>query len=233
MEVADGEILGFLDDDTVPDVDWLNRLVACLADQEAAAAAGRIVEKPGDSTLGKLRELAFRQRHTYNFTRAASGHRIDAVNGGNFGFRAEVFRELGGFDPSFRKSQDRDLARRAVLAGHRIRYAHDLVVTHESTYTAKGFLRGRYRAGRAARVMRRLSGSTSVGPLRVKTTYGDGPLTLTHTHGLKLGIAALVSLAAHRGGWTVGAIFGAESKHKSLEPPPAPVVREIHLPIRD
>ncbi len=231
VERASGEILGFLDDDTVPEPDWLNQLAAYLSDQ-SAAVAGRITEKHDHTTLGQLRELAFRQRHVHNLTRIATGPGgVDAVNGGNCGFRTAVFRELGGFDPSFRKSQDRDLARRAVLAGHRISYAQDLVVTHATTYTVRGFLRGRYRAGRAARVMQRLSGSTSVGPRRTKTTYGDGPLTLTRRHGPRLGFAALASLAAHHAGWITGPLFGAEGKNNRL-PLEDPTEREIHLPTR-
>lgn len=233
VERANGEILGFLDDDTVPEPDWLNRLADHLSDQ-SAAVAGRITENHNHTTLGQLRELAFRQRHVLNITRIATGQGIDAVNGGNCGFRTAVFRELGRFDPSFRKSQDRDLARRAVLAGHRIKYAQDLVVTHAATYTVKGFLRGRYRAGRAARVMQRLSGSTSVGPRRLKTTYGNGPLTLTRRHGPRLGIVALASLAAHHTGWIAATLFGAEGKKKRppIGAPPPLTEREIHLPTR-
>ena len=72
VERASGEILGFLDDDTVPEPDWLNRLAAYLSDQ-SAAVAGRIIEKHDHTTLGQLRELAFRQRHVHNLT--ADRHR--------------------------------------------------------------------------------------------------------------------------------------------------------------
>jgi GT2 family glycosyltransferase len=234
VEQAAGECIGFLDDDTVPESDWLNRLFKDLSGGEIAVA-GRIIEQAGDSILTRLRALAFDYRHQMNLARIANGHNeVDYLNGGNCGFQTSPFRQLGGFDPMFRKSQDRDLARRAVLAGHRIIYAPDLVITHAATYTVRAFVRGRFRAGRAAAVMKRISGQTSVGPTRLRATYGAGLLTLTQRHGVKLGVAALASLLAHRAGWITGALLGAEGNGKGPGPvdPAPPVVREIPLPSR-
>lgn len=193
-ELASGEFLGFLDDDTVPDPDWVRRLTVGLSGKDAAVA-GRVVET-GDGVLNRLRALAFEHRHAQN------ARHVDYVNGGNCGFRTKVFRELGGFDPAFRKSQDRDLARRAVLAGHTIAYDADLIVTHSGNYTLQGLCRGRFRAGRAARIMHELSGDVSVGPRDLRTTYGAGLSALARKHGIKLALAALVSIAAHRAGWS-------------------------------
>ncbi|MEI8410379.1 MULTISPECIES: glycosyltransferase [unclassified Kribbella] len=197
VELATGEFLGFLDDETVPDPDWLRRLTLDLSGTDAAVA-GRVVES-GDAVLNRLRALAFEHRHVHN----ANARQVDYVNGGNCGFRTKVFRELGGFDPAFRKSQDRELARRAVLAGHTIAYDADLIVTHAGNYTIKGFCRGRFLAGRAAKVMHGLSGDVSVGPRSMRTTYGAGLIALARRHGIKLAIAALVSIAAHRAGWII------------------------------
>jgi lincosamide nucleotidyltransferase A/C/D/E len=200
VEVANGEFIGFLDDDTVPGPDWLRRLTADLSGKDAAVA-GRVKEV-GPMVLNRLRALAFEQRHIQNL--AANTQHVDYVNGGNCGFRTKVFRELGGFDPAFRKSQDRDLARRALLAGHTIAYDPDLTVTHAGSYTLKGLWRGRFRAGRAARIMQDRSGDVSVGPRDLRTTYGGGLIALARRHGIKLAAAALVSMTAHRAGWKSG-----------------------------
>jgi len=227
VEQARGEYIGFLDDDTMPAADWLSRLATDLSGKDAAVV-GRISEQAGTAVLSRLRAVAFENRHAVNM---AGPVHVDYVNGGNCGFRTEVLRELGGFDPTFRKSQDRDLARRAVLAGHTIVYDPDLVITHAGAYTAKGFWRGRFRAGRAAQVMKRLSGAVSLGPTSLRTTYGDGLRQLTRQHGITLALAALVSMIAHRTGRITGSLFGPE--HNSPDPNDAtspPTVRQIHPP---
>ncbi|WP_433164660.1 nucleotidyltransferase domain-containing protein [Kribbella sp. CA-247076] len=193
VELAGGELIGFLDDDTVPGPDWVRRLAFDLLGKDAAVA-GRVVEE-GDGVLNRLRRLAFEHRSRQN------GEHVDYVNGGNCGFRAEVFRKLGGFDAAFVKSQDRDLARRAVLAGHTITYDAGLTVTHSGSYTLKGLWIGRFKAGRAAKVMQKLSGDVSVGPRGLRATYGAGLIGLAREHGVRLALAALVSVAAHRAGW--------------------------------
>ncbi|GAB2665569.1 glycosyltransferase family 2 protein [Kribbella swartbergensis] len=198
VDVAQGEFIGFLDDDTVPGPDWVRRLTADLSGTDTAVA-GRVLEA-GDGVLHRLRALAFEHRRVENL----GTKQVDYVNGGNCGFRTAVFRQLGGFDPTFVKSQDRDLARRAVLAGYTIAYDPELVVTHSGSYTLRGLWRGRFRAGRAAKVMYRRSGSTSVGPRDMRTTYGGTIVTLAREHGLQLAFAAMVSMTAHRLGWITG-----------------------------
>ncbi|WBQ05254.1 glycosyltransferase family 2 protein [Kribbella sp. CA-293567] len=71
VEQAAGEFVGFLDDDTVPESDWLNRLSKDLSGPDIAVA-GRIVERAGGSVLGRLRALAFENRHQTNLARIAT-----------------------------------------------------------------------------------------------------------------------------------------------------------------
>ncbi|WP_343887366.1 glycosyltransferase family 2 protein [Kribbella sandramycini] len=185
---ASGELLGFLDDDTIPDADWLQKLADALSGPHAAVA-GRITES-GTATLNRLRALAFNHRH------ATNGVLVDYLNGGNFGIRTDVFRALGGFNPTYRKSQDRELARRTLQAGHTIHYRPDLHITHQGHYTLKSLTQGRYRAGAAAATMQR-NGPQSVGPLTLRTTYGASLPHLTRTQGPALALTALLSTTAH------------------------------------
>ncbi|MDX2974521.1 glycosyltransferase family 2 protein [Kribbella solani] len=230
VEQAHGALIGFLDDDTVPKEDWLKRLQVNLSG-EHAGVAGRIFEQASESILSRLRALAFAYRNIHNQGLGENPIQVDYMNGGNCGIRAEIFRELGGFDPKFRKSQDRDLARRVVLAGHTITYDPELAITHAGHYTAKGFWRGRFRAGRAAQTMKRLSGAVSVGPTRMRTTYGGGLLKLSFQHGVKLAFAALVALVAHRAGWVTGMLFGPEEGSSKGPDPTGPTpstVRQVY-----
>lgn len=235
---ASGEIIGFLDDDTVPEPDWLNRLGKDLSGQDAAIA-GRIIEQSGETVLGRLRAVAFNHRHVSNLAQLSnlaqpcgnSSLHVDYLNGGNCGIRTEVFRALSGFDPTFRKSQDRELARRIVQAGYTIAYDPELVITHAASYTAKGFLRGRYRAGRAAGLMAR-SNSTSVGPTTLRDTYGGNWFGLARQHGISLATMATISILAY---WTgrVACVVSSPVRGPRSTSRMTPVsIDEVHVPVR-
>ncbi|MFG1608342.1 glycosyltransferase [Actinoplanes sp. NPDC049265] len=195
IEVARGDLIGFLDDDVEPDPRWLTVLARGL--ETFDGLAGRIVEDVEPGPLSRLRRLAFDNRDRVN-TRA--GGPVDYLNGGNFGVRADLLRRAGRFDVRFVKSQDRELARRIVRSGAIIGYASDLIVRHRGDYTVAGLVRGRYRAGRAAATMAAGGDLTSVGPRTVRDTYGAGLVRLAFRHGLRISAYAALSMTAHRAG---------------------------------
>jgi GT2 family glycosyltransferase len=194
-EKAEGQLLGFLDDDVLPDPGWLNAVTRNL--EAFDAVAGRIIEDDRSGTLARLRRVAFEYKHQTNLAR---GSRVDYLNGGNFAIRADAIHEVGGFDRSYTKSQDRELAKRLLQAGSTIGYAPDMVVEHAGTYTVKDLWRGRYKAGRAAAAMMRHGDNTSAGPTTVKQTYGAGLWTLAIRHGARVAGAAALSITAHHAG---------------------------------
>jgi GT2 family glycosyltransferase len=179
----------------LPDPGWLRTLAKHLGDFDAVA--GRVIEDDRAGTLAKLRRLAFDHRHQTNLAARCA---VDYLNGGNFAVRANALNHVGGFNRAYTKSQDRELARRLLRARLTIGYVPDMVVRHRGSYTIRDLARGRYKAGQAASAMMRDGGRTSVGPTTSRQTYGDTVPTLLRRHGVAIGAAAALSMAAHRAG---------------------------------
>jgi GT2 family glycosyltransferase len=192
---ANGQLLGFLDDDVLPDPGWMKSVCKNLAAFDAVA--GRIIEDDRTGTLAKLRRLAFDHRHSTNL---AQGELVDYLNGGNFAIRADAMHRVGGFNTQYTKSQDREVARRLLHAGLSIGYAPGMIVHHSGSYTLGNLLRGRYKAGQAAAAMMRDGGATAAGPTTVKQTYGESLTALARRHGTLVAATAALSVAAHRAG---------------------------------
>ena len=100
----------FLDDDVVPDPDWLTLLAADLDDlrPEVAGSQGRVrVPLPAD-------------RRPTDWERNVSGLERAHYATADMAYRRSVLEELGGFDERFRRAfrEDADLALRALDAGY-------------------------------------------------------------------------------------------------------------------
>lgn len=114
---AQGEIVAFTDDDTVPDRNWLLAGLRALA-AGASAVTGR-VEMP-------LPE------HPTDYEKDAAGlTRAEFVTANCF-VRREVLERIGGFDERFTSAwrEDSDLHFRLLEAGCRIEHAPDALVVH-------------------------------------------------------------------------------------------------------
>lgn len=135
---ARGEWLAFLNNDTVPEPDWLARLFdEALAHPECALITSRlvflhdpsIVDSAGD---GYLRAGgAFKHGHGAGADRFTASREVFGACGGAFMIRREAFDALGGFDERFFLNyEDVDLSYRARLRGMRIWYAASAIVGH-------------------------------------------------------------------------------------------------------
>jgi len=140
---ATGEWLVFLNNDTVPEPDWLAALCRPLAEHEGlAAATSRIVFMDDPSVVDSAGDGYLRAGGAYK-----RGHRADAGEflesrevfgacGAAFVVRRDAFHEVGGFDERFfMVYEDVDLSYRLRLAGHGCWYAADAVVRHVGSGT--------------------------------------------------------------------------------------------------
>jgi GT2 family glycosyltransferase len=134
---ASTEFLAFLNNDTVPDPDWLEALVGAADRERADLVASRIVfmepagviDSAGD---GYLRcGGAFKIWHGRPADTAPPSGEVFGACGAAFLIRRALFEELGGFDERFfMVYEDVDLSYRARLLGARVVYAADATVLH-------------------------------------------------------------------------------------------------------
>ena len=126
-----GAVIAWIDDDCIPQEDWLERLLAHF-DAEAAL----------DFLTGRV-ELYDPTHHpiTINTSREpavldGTGAYIMPVIGGNMAFRRRVVERIGRFDERFgaggplRGGEDTDFGLRTLRMGGRLIYAPDVVVFH-------------------------------------------------------------------------------------------------------
>lgn len=123
---AAGEIVAFVDDDAVPEPQWLRHLVAPAARSDVAAMGGFVRGRNGISFQYKARTL--------DAQGTPWGVEIDPLQatvmippkgravkteGTNMAFRRDVLVSLGGFDPAFRFFLDEtDVNMRLARAGY-------------------------------------------------------------------------------------------------------------------
>jgi GT2 family glycosyltransferase len=147
---ARGRFLALLNNDAVPERDWLRALLRGLDERERIAlVTSRIVyahdpgviDSAGDGFL--LWGGAFKRHHGRPAQEAGESAEVFGVCGAACLMPRRVFEELGGFDEDFFIShEDVDLSYRARLLGYRCRYVADASVRHHGSASigrASGF----------------------------------------------------------------------------------------------
>jgi GT2 family glycosyltransferase len=139
---ASAPLLVFLNNDTVPDPDWLARLHAAHAAADRQIVTSRImflnrpdvVDSAGD---GYFRAGgAYKRGHGSDSRPFHQSGEVFGACGAGFLIPRAIFDELGGFDEAFfMVYEDVDLSYRARLAGYRCWYAADAVVRHAGSGT--------------------------------------------------------------------------------------------------
>ena len=123
---AAGDVVAFIDDDAVPEPQWLRHLAAPFARAEVAAAGGFVRGRNGISFQWRaqsLDPLGWAHPLDVDAARASVMHppkgRAIKTEGTNMAVRRSVLVDLGGFDPAFAYFLDEtDLNMRLGRAGH-------------------------------------------------------------------------------------------------------------------
>lgn len=112
IQVARGEIVAFVDADCTVEDNWLDLLTSHYGDEKVAGVGGIIRTKKG-GLLATYR--SYRDREVW----ADEGKTVETsdIPGGNSSYRANVLREIGGFNPAFAQPRGHE----AFEIGHRIR----------------------------------------------------------------------------------------------------------------
>lgn len=132
-QMASGDVLVFLNDDTVPQLNWLDRMVACLA--EAPIVGARLLYPDGRvQHTGVFFSVDPGGLVAWNRTWDAPSGEVPAVTGAALLIRRDAWDILGGFDPIYRNGyEDVDFCLRAREQGWPVWYcAESTIIHHES-----------------------------------------------------------------------------------------------------
>jgi glycosyltransferase involved in cell wall biosynthesis len=136
-KAGSGELVQFLDSDTVMDSGWLAKAVTSLGDGYGAACGDRREMHPEASVFNWIGD------------REWNGQPGDAETfGGDVLVRRAVLESTGGYDPDLIAGEDPELSHRIRLAGFRILKLPDLMTRHDlAMHTLKQYWRRNFRTG--------------------------------------------------------------------------------------
>ncbi len=124
LGLAAADLVGFLDDDAVPEPTWAGRIAAPFADPLVAAAGGFVRGRNGISFQWRGAEVdALGYDHPFEagatLVRGGTAVRALKTQGTCCGFRRAALLAAGGFDPALRFFLDEaDVNLRLAAAGH-------------------------------------------------------------------------------------------------------------------
>jgi GT2 family glycosyltransferase len=135
---AGGELLVFLNNDTIPVAGWLDTLVGHADAHPAAGIVGAKLLFPNETVqhAGVVICQDWNPRHIYAGFPAAHpavnvSRRFQAVTAACMLVRRTAFDAAGGFDEAYRNClEDTDLCLKAIEAGHEVHYCHESVLYH-------------------------------------------------------------------------------------------------------
>jgi glycosyltransferase involved in cell wall biosynthesis len=161
--LARGRFLAFTDDDCLPTGQWLAALAARFAESPQQAIAGRTINALPHNPFAEASQLIIDLVHAYY---NADPHQARFSASNNLALPKEMFRSLGGFDETFRTSEDRDLIDRWLHRGHRLICAPEVLVYHAPLLTWRGFWCVNFNYGRGAFRFHRARARRGAGPFR-------------------------------------------------------------------
>lgn len=154
-ELAEGDVLYFLDDDSLTSPGFLHRAAAHFADPSVAVAGGPSLTPDSDSPLQHAFGMVFMSRFggggVRNRYRCHGGVRITGEHElilCNLSFRRSVFRDFGGFDERLYPNEENELMDRIAASGLHLIHDPDLAVERSQRRTVRAFVRQLYGYGR-------------------------------------------------------------------------------------
>jgi GT2 family glycosyltransferase len=144
---ARGRFLAFTDDDCQPSPHWLRAFANRFAADPDRLLGGRTVnalpQNPYSAASQLIVDIVYSH---YN----ADPCEASFVASNNMAVSSELFRELGGFDPRYTTSEDRDLCDRWLARRFGIALVGNALVHHAKPLSLTSFCHQHFRYGRGA-----------------------------------------------------------------------------------
>ena len=135
---ARGELIVFLNNDTVVQPGWLEALVALARDETVGIVGAKLLGE--DGVVQEAGSIVWRDGSGMNYGRGLEADapevnyvkEVDYVSGACMLVRASLWREIGGFDSRYSPGywEDPDLAFEARRRGFKVVYQPQAVVVH-------------------------------------------------------------------------------------------------------
>ncbi|HJS99655.1 MAG TPA: glycosyltransferase [Terriglobales bacterium] len=148
VEHALGRYLAFTDDDCTPSSQWLTRLQERFAQAPDLLCGGRTVNGLDANPYSAASQAVIDVVYSWQ-PEARQFPQFFATN--NLAVPAELFRKIGGFNPAFEVSEDREFCDRWTHHGYGMAYAPDVVIYHRHNLSLQGLLNQHFNYGRGAR----------------------------------------------------------------------------------
>lgn len=152
---AGGDILYFLDDDSLVSPDFLKRADSYFADPSVAVAGGPSLTPEADSRRQRAFGLAFASifggggaRNRYRRTGSVRETDDSELILCNLSFRRGLFLEMGGFDERLYPNEENELMSRIKEKGLKLIHDPELAVHRSQRKSMKAFIRQLFGYGR-------------------------------------------------------------------------------------
>ncbi|MGH7456400.1 MAG: glycosyltransferase, partial [bacterium] len=144
---ARGRFLAFTDDDCLPGPGWLQAYADQFAQTPDAMLGGRVLAQQPENLYAHASQLILDMVFEKYEMHPNQTHFFGA---GNLAISADLFHRAGGFDGSFKVSEDREFCDRCLLQGIRLGYVPGAAVYHGHDLNLCRFWRQYFNYGRGA-----------------------------------------------------------------------------------
>ena len=138
IRAAAGDIVAFIDDDALPEFEWLQQALPALADETVGGVGGIVFDHSGMalqyrySAANRFGETTSSVERPYDDFSVPGSFLFPYLQGTNALFRRSALEEIGGFDEVYDYYLDEtDVCCRLVDAGYVLRQLHHAPVHHK------------------------------------------------------------------------------------------------------
>lgn len=150
--LARGEYLVFVDDDCLPEPQWLEQMLLPFSDPRVVGIKGAYATDQS-GVVARFVQAEYEEK----FARLARKPHVNFVDGYSAAFRRQAFLEAGGFDESFPlpSVEDREFSLRLSRGEGRLVFNPRAVVRHRHVASFSGYLAKKLKYGRwGVRILR-------------------------------------------------------------------------------
>jgi len=165
---AMGEFLVFMDDDCTPFPDWLRKLANRFAEIRDHAIGGRTLNALPENPYSTASQNLVNAGYAY-YNPIPGQASFFASN--NLTVPAAHFRSIGGFDVTFKTSEDRDFCDRWRHHGLQMTYAPEILINHSHPLNLCLYWRQHFNYGRGAYRYHQARARRGTGRFRPSPTF--------------------------------------------------------------